>query len=112
MGVVTAAPVRGEVWICDLEPVVGHEIRKSRPCLVVSPDQMNLKLGTICVMPLTSGAWPAPFRVTTNFRRRRGLLLADQLRTLDRSRFETCLGRLDASTLAKALKTLRVMFEE
>lgn len=108
---VSPVPRRGEVWICELEPTIGHEIQKARPCLVVSPDELNARVGTVCVMPLTSGSRPAPFRVECRFQGRPGRLVADQLRALDRSRFEKNLGAIDKDTLTAALTVLREMFE-
>lgn len=73
---------------------------------------MNKRLGTVCIMPLTSGGRPARFRITSRFQRRPGLLLADQLRNLDKSRFKVLLGRIDEKTLSAALGVLREMFED
>jgi mRNA interferase MazF len=109
---VKVAPVRrGEVWITELDPTVGREIQKTRPCLVVSPDSMNRFLDTVTVMPLTSGSRAAPFRVPVRFRGKDGLLLAEQLRTVDRLRLVSKLGVLTAEDLSSALAVLREMFE-
>lgn len=108
---VSGGPLRGEVWLADLDPTTGSEIRKTRPCLVVSPDSMNQHLRTITAMPLTSGSHAAPFRIAVRFHGKDGLLLADQIRTLDRRRLVTRLGKVSASTLTAALAVLREMFE-
>jgi mRNA interferase MazF len=113
MGVVRLPPaLRGEVWLTELDPTVGREIQKTRPCLVVSPDSMNRHLDTVTVMPMTGGSRPAPFRVATRFGNKDGLLLAEQLRTADRHRLVRKVGRMDPQTLAAALAVLREMFEE
>lgn len=104
--------LRGEVWVTELDPTIGREIQKTRPCLIVSPDAMNRYLDTVTIMPLTSGSRPAPFRVPTVFDGRKGFLLAEQLRTADRHRLRSKLGRIDAKTLVAALAMLRDMFED
>lgn len=104
--------LRGEIWITELDPTVGREIQKTRPCLIVSPDMMNRHLDTVTVMPLTSGSRSAPFRVPTGFGGKEGFLLAEQLRTADRRRLRGKLGKIDDRTLLTALAVLREMFEE
>ena len=104
--------LRGEVWLADLDPTTGSEIRKTRPCLIVSPDSMNQHLRTITAMPLTSGSHPAPFRIAVRFQDKDGLLLADQVRTLDRRRLVKRLGKVSMPTLTTALAVLREMFHE
>jgi len=102
-------PRRGEVWLVALDPVVGREISKSRPALVVSPDELNAHLGTVVVAPLTSTIRSWPFRVEVRFARRRGSVAVDQLRALDRERLVRRLGALDATPV---LRVLREMFAE
>jgi mRNA interferase MazF len=104
------SPERGEIWLAQLDPTVGSEIRKSRPCVVISPMQMNLHLRTVIVAPMTTGSRPAGFRVPTRFQDRQGLILLDQIRTLDRARLVQRLGALRATTLAQTLKVLGDMF--
>jgi mRNA interferase MazF len=113
MGVVRLPlALRGEVWLMELDPTVGREIQKTRPCLVVSPDSMNRHLETVTVMPMTSKSRPAPFRVPVRFRETDGFLLAEQLRTTDRHRLRRRVGTIDKPTLVAALRILREMFEE
>ena len=112
MAVVKLAPRRGEVWICALDPTVGKEIRKARPCLVVTPDDLNERVGMIGIVPLTSGSWPASFHVETKFDGKAGRLVPEQLRGLDRSRFIKCMGVLDRKAFLMTLAVLREMFEE
>jgi mRNA interferase MazF len=104
--------LRGEIWLCALDPTIGSEIQKTRPCLIVSPDSMNLRIRRYTVMPLTSGSQQAKFRVAVNFKSRDGFLLADQLRTIDQLRLKKCVGVLDSDSLTRALLVLRKMFEE
>ena len=103
---------RGEVWLAALDPTVGSEIRKTRPCLIISPDRMNSGLRTVLAAPMTSRGRPAPFRVAVRFRGKDGLVLPDQIRTLARQRLLTRLGTLDPETLTKVLAVLTAMFEE
>jgi mRNA interferase MazF len=103
---------RGEVWLIALDPTRGREIRKTRPCLVVSPDELNLKLPLASVVPLTSGSRPAPFRVPVEFAGRTGLLLPEQIRSVDRSRLVKRLGTIDAAALNSTLATLRAFFAD
>ena len=103
---------RGEVWLAALDPAIGSEIQKTRPCLVVSPPEINDYLRTTLVAPLTTGSRPAPYRVPTIFRGRAGLILLDQLRALDRMRLIRRLGSVTSGTLSSTLATLREMFEE
>jgi mRNA interferase MazF len=103
---------RGEVWLAALDPAVGSEIQKTRPCVVVSPPEMHDHLRTVTVAPMTTGSRPTPFRVPVSFQGREGLILLDQLRTLDRQRLVRRLGAVTAKTLSLALATLREAFEE
>lgn len=103
---------RGDVWLCALDPTVGREIQKTRPCLIISPDEMNRVLTTAIVAPLTSGSHPAGFRTPVSFKGRDGLILFDQMRTVDRKRLIKRLGRIDADTFASVLAVLAEMFRE
>ena len=102
---------RGEVWLAALDPTVGSEIQKTRPCLIVSPDELNDRLRTVIVAPMTTGSRPAAFRVPVRFQGKDGLLLPDQLRTLDKVRFMSRLGRVEARTLNAVLGVLGEMFQ-
>lgn len=105
-----AAPGNGEVWLVQLDPAVGSEIQKTRPALVISPDEMNQHLRTAVVAPLTSGSHPAGFRIPVEFQRKRGLILLDQIRTLDRARFVKRMGAVQPETRIQVLQTLQAMF--
>jgi mRNA interferase MazF len=100
----------GEIWLAQLDPTVGSEIRKTRPCVVVSPNEMNDHLHTVVVAPMTTGSRPASFRVALTFQGKQGLMVLDQLRTLDRARLVQRLGALRPATLAATLQTLQAMF--
>lgn len=101
---------RGEVWLVSLDPTVGTEIQKTRPCLIVSPDELNRVLRRVIVAPMTSGSHPAPFRVPTSFRNRAGLILLDQIRTVDRQRLVARRGSVDQAETDAALEVLAGLF--
>ena len=100
----------GDIWLAQLDPTVGSEIRKTRPCVVVSPDDMNAHLRTVIVAPMTTGSRPAAFRVPLTFQGKQGLIVLDQIRALDRLRLVERLGALRPQTLASTLRTLQAMF--
>jgi len=102
---------RGEVWLAALDPAIGSEIQKKRPCLVVSPDALNRHLHTVIAAPMTTGSRPAPFRVAVSFGGKDGLILADQMRTIDKRRLVKRLGIVDSATLTEMLAVLRELFE-
>ncbi len=101
---------RGEIWLAALDPTLGSEIQKTRPCVVVSPAEMNDYLHTVVVAPMTTGNRPAPFRIPIVFQRKSGLILLDQLRTLDRQRLVRRLGTVKPATLTVVLDALQAMF--
>jgi mRNA interferase MazF len=109
---VNPIPRRGDVFLVSLEPTIGSEIRKTRPCLVVSPNELNQHLRTVIVAPLTTGGHPYPFRVACRFQRRRGFVVLDQLRTVDSQRLVRRLGRLSPAAVSESLRTLHEMFAE
>jgi mRNA interferase MazF len=100
----------GEIWLAQLDPTVGSEIRKTRPCVVISPDEMNAHLRTVIVAPMTTGSKPARFRTSVTFQGKQGLIVLDQIRTLDRVRLVKRLGALRPPKLAATLQTLQAMF--
>jgi len=107
-----SGPRRGDVYLITLDPTLGREIRKTRPCVVVSPDELNAHLSTFLVAPMTTGGHPYPFRIACRFQRRDGFIVLDQLRTVDRARLIRKLGRVTGATLSKSLGVLREMFAE
>jgi mRNA interferase MazF len=110
--VVTAAVSRGDIWLVNLDPTIGSEIRKSRPCVVVSPPEMHDHLRTVLVAPMTTKSWAAPFRVPVSHGGKRGLILLDQLRAVDKARFARKLGAISAKTLANTLAILQEVFAD
>ncbi|WP_395944658.1 type II toxin-antitoxin system PemK/MazF family toxin [Brevundimonas sp.] len=102
---------RGDVWLVRLDPTVGSEIRKTRPCVIISPDGLS-HLPLHLIVPLTSGSIPSRFRPEVHFGSKTGLLLPDHMRSVDRSRMIRRIGALRAPEMAILLATLREMFEE
>lgn len=103
---VARAPQRGDVYLVLLNPTRGREIRKTRPCVVVSPDELNAHLATFIVAPITTGGHPYPFRVACRFAAKEGFVVLDQIRTVDRERLTKRLGALSEPTLRKVLGVL------
>jgi len=101
---------RGDIWLAALDPTIGSEIQKTRPCIVISPAEMHDWLRTVTVAPMTTGSQPAPFRISINFKRKTGLVLLDQIRTLDKARLVKRLGAADPATLRMILGTLQELF--
>ena len=101
---------RGDVFLVRLDPAIGGEIEKSRPCVIVSPDELNSYLRTFIVAPLTTGGHLYPFRVPCRFEGRGGYIVIDQIRTVDRERLLRRLGKVSASTLGRILAILQEMF--
>jgi mRNA interferase MazF len=112
VAVVRAALVRGDVHLVGLDPTLGSEIKKTRPCLIVSPDELNQYLRTVIVAPMTTGGQACPWRVACRFQNRSGFVALDQLRTIESERLVKRLGRLSAATTTEVLETLQEMFAE
>lgn len=109
--VASSAPVnRGDIWLAQLDPTVGSEIQKTRPCVVISPSEMNAHLRAVIVAPMASGSRSAAFRIALTFQGKQGLILLDQIRTLDRVRLVKRLGALRPATANLTLETLQAMF--
>jgi mRNA interferase MazF len=101
---------RGEIWLVNLDPTIGSEIKKSRPCVIVSPAELNENLRTLIVAPLTSKGFPAPFRIPVLHAGTKGLILLDQLRAVDKARLAKHLGALTSKTRTTVLTTLQEIF--
>ncbi len=110
MEVVSKGPRRDEVWLVALDPTHGAEMRKTRPCLVISPDEMNEHLRTVIVAPMTTVMRPYPTRVPVRFQGKHGQAALDQLRAVDGERLVRKLGRVSASTAEQVSATLIEMF--
>lgn len=101
---------RFDIYLVSLDPTVGTEIRKTRPCLVVSPDEMNRHIRTVIIAPMTTRGRPYPTRVSCRFRGKAGQVVLEQIRTVDKARLARKRGRLDAETGARVLAVLGEMF--
>lgn len=107
---VSDPPRRDEVWLVALDPTHGAEIQKTRPCLVVSPDEMNRHLQTVIIAPMTTVTRPYPTRVPVRFQRKRGQIALDQLRAVDRQRLLRKLGMVSTGTARQVSAILLEMF--
>jgi len=103
---------RFDVYLINLDPTIGTEIRKTRPCVVISPDEMNRHVATVIVAPMTTKGRQYPTRVPCRFERKDGQVVLDQLRTIDKVRLVKKLGRLSKHTQKTVLVTLAEMFAE
>ena len=103
---------RCDIYLVNLDPTLGHEIQKTRPCLIVSPDEMNRYIRTVIVAPMPTRGLPYPTRVARRFQGKDGQVVLDQTRTIDKARLVRKLGRVGKSTQAEVLSTLTEMFGE
>jgi mRNA interferase MazF len=103
---------RFDIYLVNLDPTTGSEIQKTRPCLVISPDEMNSYIATVIVAPLTTHGRDYPTRVNCRFEGKDGQIVLDQIRTVDKVRLVKHLGRLDKKTQARVLAVLAEMFAE
>jgi mRNA interferase MazF len=101
---------RFDVYLINLDPTIGSEIKKTRPCLVISPDEMNRYIKTVIVAPMTTKGGTYPTRVVCKFRGKQGQVVMDQIRTVDKARLIRKLGRIDKQTQGKVLEVLGEMF--
>jgi len=101
---------RFEVYLINLDPTVGTEMKKTRPCLVVSPDEINHNIRTVIVAPMTTKGQPYPTRIRCRFKGKAAQVVLDQIRTVDRSGLIRKLGRIDDKTAAAVLAVLQEMF--
>ncbi|MGH8267383.1 MAG: type II toxin-antitoxin system PemK/MazF family toxin [Steroidobacteraceae bacterium] len=101
---------RGDIWLVALDPTIGSEIKKSRPCVIVSPPELNQHLRTVSVAPMTSKGFAAAFRIPVRHAGTKGLVVLDQIRTVDKVRLVKRLGAVTASTLSAVLVTLQELF--
>jgi len=101
---------RFEVYLVSLDPTIGREIRKTRPCLIISPDEMNHYVATVIIAPMTTKGREYPTRVNCSFNGKDGQVVLDQIRTVDKSRLVHKLGEIDPKTKAKVLSVIAEMF--
>ena len=103
---------RFDVYLVILDPTVGSEIQKTRPCVIISPDEMNRHIATVIVAPMTTKGRPYPTRVACIFQGKEGQVVLDQIRTVDKSRLAGKLGRLKEEIQQEVLSVLTEMFAE
>lgn len=98
-----------DVFLVSLDPTIGHEIRKARPCLIVSPDEMNKHISTVIIAPMTSQSHPYPTRVPIKFKGKDGWVVLDQIRTVDKRRLIKRLGKVDKNTIDNIKSVIKEM---
>jgi len=98
-----------DVFIVDLDPTVGHELKKSRPCVLLSPDEMNLNIATVIIAPMTTKTHPYPTRVPLEFQGKSGWIVLDQISTVDKSRLIKNIGELKPGTIKKVKAVIEEM---
>lgn len=112
VGKSTNKPCRFEIYLVNLNPTIGSEIQKTRPCLIISPDEMNHTLSTVIVAPLTTKQKNYPMRIALTFDGKNGFIALDQIRTLDQSRLIKKLGQIGKILQRKTIALLQEMFCE
>ena len=101
---------RFDVYLANLDPTVGSEIKKTRPCLVISPDEMNSHIRTVIVAPMTTAGKDYPTRISCTFKKKKGQIVLDQVLTIDKTRLVKKLGTIDPGTQLKVITTLQRLF--
>ena len=101
---------RFEVHLVNLDPTVGHEIKKTRPCLIISPNEMNHNISTVIIAPMTTKGRNYPTRISCSFQGKNGQIVLDQIRTIDKRRLVKKLGVISKNAQTKTLNLLHEMF--
>lgn len=101
---------RFDVYLVNLDPTVGHEIKKTRPCLIISPDELNRNIATVMVAPMTSKGRSYPTRVSCEFYGKKGQIVLDQIRTIDKARLVKLLDKIDSQTQTDVFSVLDELF--
>jgi mRNA interferase MazF len=101
---------RFDVYLTNLDPTLGSEIQKTRPCLIISPDEMNRHIRTVIIAPMTSATKNYPTRVNCNFKKKEGQIVLDQIRTIDKQRLVKKIGSIDSKTQMEVIAVLQNMF--
>ena len=101
---------RFDVYLTNLDPTVGSEIQKTRPCLIVSPDEMNKHIRTVIIAPMSTAGKDYPTRVSCTFKKKKGQIVLDQIRTIDKARLIKKLGTVDSGTQLKVISILQRLF--
>lgn len=98
-----------DVFLIALDPTIGHEIKKSRPCIILSPDEMNKYISTVIIAPMTTQSHPYPSRVPVKLKEKNGWAVLDQIRTVDKRRLVKRLGEIDHNTISSIKSTIKEM---
>jgi mRNA interferase MazF len=98
-----------DVYLINLDPTIGHEIKKKRPCFIISPDEMNDNLQTVIVAPMTTKSHDYPSRIKVDFQYKTGWIVLDQMRTIDKNRLTRKLGEIDKKTVQKVKSVIKEM---
>ncbi|MDH5721049.1 MAG: type II toxin-antitoxin system PemK/MazF family toxin [Spirochaetia bacterium] len=98
-----------DIWLVSLDPAMGHEIKKTRPALVISPDEMNLNIKTVIIAPMTTKSRMYPTRISCKLLNKKGFIVLDQIRTIDKARFIKKLGRLEPAKVKQAKQIIKEM---
>lgn len=101
---------RFDVYLVNLDPTIGHEIKKTRPCLIISPDEMNRNISTVIIAPMTTKGRNYPSRIPCSFQGKNGQIILDQIRTIDKERLVKKLGVISKTAQLKTLNVLQEMF--
>jgi mRNA interferase MazF len=101
---------RFDVYLTNLDPTVGSEIQKTRPCLIISPDEMNRHIRTVIVAPMTTAGKDYPTRIACKLKKKKGHIVLDQIRTIDKTRLVKDIGTIDSETQLKVLAVLQRLF--
>ena len=101
---------RFDVYLINLDPTVGSEIQKTRPCLIISPDEMNRHIRTVMVAPMTTAVKDCPTRVSCKFKKKKGQIVLDQIRTIDKTRLIKKLGTINPETQIEVISVLQRLF--
>ena len=101
---------RFDVYLINLDPTIGSEIKKIRPCLIISPDEMNRHIHTVIVAPMTTAGKEYPTRISCTFKKKKGKIVIDQIRTIDKSRLVKRLGTIDPNTQLEVIAVLQRLF--
>lgn len=103
---------RYEIYLVSLDPALGHEIRKSRPCVILSPDEMNAHIATVLISPMTTKSHPYPSRVPVTFQNTPGWIVLDQIRAVDKRRLRKRLGSLESKAISQVKAVIQEMLVE
>jgi mRNA interferase MazF len=98
-----------EVYLVDLDPTKGHEIQKTRPCLVISPNEMNHAISTVIIAPMTTKSHPFPTRIELEFNKKTGWIVLDQIRTIDKTRLIKKMGKIEKKQIQQVKDVLKEM---